>query len=629
MHLDTVNVYILSNGMVTRKFETGDARKFAQRDIPTNGYSFLIHPGEEEVYLKLKSSGSVHTPIKLYPIHEFFYFEEIQNALLWLFYGVIFASLVANLAFYVALKDRLYLYYVFYVVANAIYTSTDFELGFQFLWPNFPYLNKFSLIAHCFSLFIYVFCDYFLELKSKYPRLHWIFNGIIIGHIICSVVSLFSYNRAAQMIVWLFSVSPILLIATCFYVFIRERNKINFLFFLAWSFYLLGIMTYALSSANVLTFSPYLSLSVIVSSTFEMVLLFVIVVFKVNRIKEENIENNQQIIELLSDKEKMLEGENIRLEEKVKLRTLEMLEKNDEISSQNEEIISQNEELLYQQQELMRQRQELEIQRMELDEVNKAYTEVNRRLVEYKVHLEDLVTVRTNDLTNANFELGEKNKQLEQYAFMAAHNLRSPIAALLGLTKFIDKEDDMESIKEVIKRIHLSVKKLDVVVKSMSTILNSRNPSERPLEPIILENVLHEALSMLEKEIDEAHVQISHDFSACPQVMAVPTYLHNLYYNLISNSIKYKSESKTPTIQIHSSLMDGKCQLVFTDNGLGIDLQRYKNDLFQPFKRFHAKAEGSGIGLYLVKTQIESMGGNIMVESKVGVGTTFLVELPV
>ena len=110
-------------------------------------------------------------------------------------------------------------------------------------------------------------------------------------------------------------------------------------------------------------------------------------------------------------------------------------------------------------------------------------------------------------------------------------------------------------------------------------------------------------------------------------MFSIKTYLHSIFYNLISNSLKYRQPDISPVIKISSQRLDGKIVLIFNDNGMDIDLKKNGHQVFGLYKRFHTEsAEGKGMGLYMVKTQVESIGGKISIESAVNKGTTFTIE---
>jgi signal transduction histidine kinase len=129
----------------------------------------------------------------------------------------------------------------------------------------------------------------------------------------------------------------------------------------------------------------------------------------------------------------------------------------------------------------------------------------------------------------------------------------------------------------------------------------------------------------LEKEYEETNAKLDSDFRAAGKVFAVGPYVDSILYNLISNSIKYRHPDRQPLIQIRTSIERDFVKLTVTDNGLGIDLKKHRNNIFNLYKRFHLHMEGKGLGLYLVKTQMMALGGKIDVESEPEEGTTFQV----
>jgi signal transduction histidine kinase len=101
------------------------------------------------------------------------------------------------------------------------------------------------------------------------------------------------------------------------------------------------------------------------------------------------------------------------------------------------------------------------------------------------------------------------------------------------------------------------------------------------------------------------------------------SYLESILLNLLTNSIKYKSDTRKLKINIIAHQLDDSVVLIFKDNGIGIDLERNKDKIFGLYQRFHDYPDSKGLGLYLVKSQVETMGGTISIDSKVNIGTTF------
>ncbi len=131
----------------------------------------------------------------------------------------------------------------------------------------------------------------------------------------------------------------------------------------------------------------------------------------------------------------------------------------------------------------------------------------------------------------------------------------------------------------------------------------------------------------LQSSITECNANIVCDFSKAKNIVFKKAYLRSIIMNLLTNAIKYRSDDRGLEVKLTTSNVGQSILLEVEDNGMGIDLKRYKNDLFKPFRRLTTKGEGKGIGLNLVKSFVEKNGGDIMVESKKGVGTKFLIYL--
>jgi light-regulated signal transduction histidine kinase (bacteriophytochrome) len=234
-------------------------------------------------------------------------------------------------------------------------------------------------------------------------------------------------------------------------------------------------------------------------------------------------------------------------------------------------------------------------------------------------NLELEVAKRTNELV-------EYNQQLEQFAFIAAHNLRAPVARILGLGHLLEMPGNTpEKKEEIYPKLVNTARELDGVVKDMNTILDFRKNSESHLTLVELDNEVLKIRIMLDREITNAHAVITTDFARVESIRTVKPYLESILYNLISNAIKYRAEERSPTIYIKTERIENEICLSVADNGLGIDLAAFRDKLFTLYSRFHIHLEGKGLGLYLVKTQITALGGRIEIESEVNKGSTFKV----
>jgi len=227
-------------------------------------------------------------------------------------------------------------------------------------------------------------------------------------------------------------------------------------------------------------------------------------------------------------------------------------------------------------------------------------------------------------------DLISRNKELEQFTNITSHNLRAPVANIIGLLELIEEMDMSEAEnKEMLDGILLSARNLDSVINDINQILTVKDKQYEAKENVYFEQLVNSIKTSINNVIVKEHVAIKCNFDELESIFTVRTYLYSIFYNLVLNSIKYRRIGVEPVITINSKIDDDKVLLAFTDNGKGIDMVRNGNNLFGLYKRFDSSVEGKGLGLFMVKAQIESIGGSISVESQVGQGTTFTVELPI
>lgn len=267
----------------------------------------------------------------------------------------------------------------------------------------------------------------------------------------------------------------------------------------------------------------------------------------------------------------------------------------------------------------------LRVQRNELVKQNAVIEEQNKLLQESKNQLEQNIETRTQDLKLANQELVNQNLQLEQFTFMTAHNLRGPVARLIGLGSLYNSENPGEPFNtEVIKGIKQSSKDLDEVIRDMTIILRTKNGIGMDFASISLHDTMTKVLAQVHQEILEKHITIKNSLNEPFIISGIGAYVHSVFYNVISNSIKYCGNSR-PEIRISAIQEDHHVRIMIADNGVGFDADVNREKLFRPFTRFSTIKEGKGLGLYLIKIQMESMRGQVEIESKKYQGTSVVL----
>ncbi|GEM_PF-1776039 len=222
----------------------------------------------------------------------------------------------------------------------------------------------------------------------------------------------------------------------------------------------------------------------------------------------------------------------------------------------------------------------------------------------------------------------DQNKRLQSFTFIVSHNIRSysaNFAGLLDAYEYSDRDDEKQKLwqylRDVSKGLDETIRNLNEVI-SVNTNLNQQKQSIKLLESI------NHITSMLQHELVSINAQLSIEVEEADKVLAVPSYLESIILNLVTNAIRYRDPSRELSLKISLQEEGGFSRIKVKDNGLGIDLKKHGKQLFELYQTFHNNPAARGLGLYILKSQVEAMGGKVEVKSKVDKGTSFSIYLP-
>ncbi len=223
-------------------------------------------------------------------------------------------------------------------------------------------------------------------------------------------------------------------------------------------------------------------------------------------------------------------------------------------------------------------------------------------------------------------QLSSQNTQLIDFCNIVSHNLRAPLVNMSMLVKFIEESDDEEEQKLLISKFNPVIENLNTTFNELVESIQIKQDLEIKSKNIELAECLQRTLEVLKVEINKSGAVIETDFNEAKVIHWPPKYLFSVFHNLVSNALKYQSPERAPLIQLQTVRKDNKITLAVKDNGLGIDLVKYKDNLFKIGKVFHRHPDAKGFGLFMTKTQVDAMNGRIWAESTPNVGTTFFIE---
>ncbi|MCU0428527.1 MAG: sensor histidine kinase [Cytophagaceae bacterium] len=551
-----------------------------QKDYEHNRLWFRIKPfsGIKTFFIRLQSPNKT-LPIVISTEKVAFEKKGSHDMFFGISFGILFMALIYTSFLYFSGSGQVYLYYMGYILF--VNLSSAFLVGFTpaFLTNALFNLGEqvhvlMALSAICLTLF----SASFLEIRKHFPAWYWPVYVLLGLEGSTILLSLMGQEYIGSIFIQIFTTCSALYLIPISIAIYRKGERANRFYIVAWLIGWAFIMSYLLTINSVFPMNFINLNGVLLGSIAESILFSIALADKMQFVKKEAETSNKEMLKKLQDNEKL--------------------------------IIKQKEELA-----------------ALVGERTKELADKNTELEKYSKGLETLVVERAREIIKMNDELKLQNQRLEQYTFIAAHNIRGPVARIQGLLYLLSIEDDKETHvrKEIIQRLEKSTHELDSIVKDLSFLLEI----DRDLQsgktvvhiPELFENVLNALEAPLNaEEVFELHFETKDISSFRPL-------LYSIFYNLISNSYKFRNPERP--LQIALRVWEDKRYYYFSikDNGLGMDAAKFRRKLFSPYQRFHPQIEGKGIGLFLVKTQVDALGGSMELKSEPNVGTEVTITL--
>lgn len=229
-------------------------------------------------------------------------------------------------------------------------------------------------------------------------------------------------------------------------------------------------------------------------------------------------------------------------------------------------------------------------------------------------------------ISNMNQRITTRNKQLSEFNYLVSHNLKAPVSSLSVIVKMIKKENELEKVNELMPSLVQISESITELAKDMGNYVSILNEKELKIEQVDIELLIDKVKNEFSEIIlypNDFEVYV--DLKAWKQIEFSRFYLQSVVQNLISNAIKYRRKDVASFIKFRTAVENDKKALYITDNGIGINLKKHGDNIFKLYKRFHRQTSGKGIGLFLVKSQLESLEATITIESEENAGSTLKI----
>ncbi|MES2275788.1 MAG: 7TM diverse intracellular signaling domain-containing protein [Bacteroidota bacterium] len=560
------------------------------------------------IYLRIKSNDSMAIPLKIQSADYYLHSSITENLTLGFFMGIIIIMVLYNSLLYVLVKDRSYLYYVFYIVFLGLTQWQIRGLGTNFFPINKQLLNIYLIPISrvCFWYSILLFVHEFLQLRQnlprKYSRYYYVLYVLISLPLVAALLR--QSTLALSLITTMAFINSVVLLVIGIWLYIKGFKPAKF-FMLGWGLFLVTVMLTIARNKGLIQYNDFTANFILYSSAFELIMFSVALADRINFYRKQSIETQAIALAIARENERLITGQNFALENKVKERTQELIESNRHLSVTIENLKSAQIQLI----DTEKMASLGQLTAGIAHEINNPINFVSANIKPLKM---DFLEV---------FNLIEYYRQLVTNPTDV--NLQEQATSYA-------KEIDIDFIKEevitLLEGIEDGATRTTEIVQSLRTFSRT---DELVLKAIDINRSILTTLVLLRSTIPYG-IEIQPLLDKLPLLNCYPGKINQVLVNLINNSIqaiKAKPVHHNEHILITTKDYPENIVIEITDTGIGMT-EEVKQHIFDPFYTTKDIGEGTGLGLSIVFGIIEKHKGAIDVKSKPGEGATFTVMLP-
>lgn len=608
--LDTVEFFEQRTATDYRKVVTGQSRTFLERQYLSSDYLFSFDaPANQEhvFYLRLTNSGPLLVPVTIGAESIIMQSDKYKDIFWGIYIGVMLAMLLYNLFVYITTKDRSYLYYIAYVVAVIITQITLSGYGFQLLWPFSPVVARFSTFIGpvMVGLAGIEFMRHFLKTKNFLPRADKGFYLFITTYILGGVfASVGMYNVGFGFIdATASTVSIFMLILTI--IIVRQGYRPAYFFLISWIVFLIGIFIFVFKNFNILPYNNFTVYTMPVGSAMEVILLSFALADRINILKKEKEASQAQAMNALKENERIVREQNVMLEKKVDERTHELLLSNRELNKAMKEL------------------KEAETQLVESEKM----ASLGQLTAGIAHEINNPINFVTSNVKPLNRDVNILLNAVDEMERMIIEHAPAQRAAVDNYKQEIDYEYLKEEIDQLLTGIGDGASRTAEIVKGLRIFSRL---DEDDLKKADINEGMNSTLVITNNLLNNL-IKVDKKYGNIPVVECYPGKLNQVFLNIISNGIyavkKKFGDQDGGVITISTRNDDDFVYVSIADNGIGMD-ESTKKRLFEPFFTTKEVGEGTGLGMSIAYNTINKHNGVILINSELGVGTEFIIKLP-
>lgn len=603
--LDSLDLFVVKDGIVTQTYSGGRLHDFNEKVIPSKSIIFNVElPKNEEVsiYLRVKS---VNKTIITSSINDRKIIEGLinrENIIFGIFSGIIIGLFFYNLFLYFSVRDKIYLIYVVHTILVLLAQSSILGYTNELMWPDNVWLKLRAgvIFSSLVSLVGIWFLREFLSTKNFVPQLdkgvyfiYVIYSFILINAFFLSITLSYQILLVTQSIVVLY----VLIVAIA--VFKKGFRPARY-YLLAWSVFMIGIFLFVLSEMGVIPTNNLTAYIMPFGSALEVVLLSFALADKINILKKEKELEQAERLRVLKENENLIREQNSMLEDKVKIRTVELEQALRNLQNTQSQLVNQ---------EKMASLGQLTAGIAH--EINNPINFVSSNITPLKRDIKDIMEV-------IDFYRSSAEKEFKP----------ETIKSVKKLEEELELDYVLDEVDQLLRGMEDGAKRTVEIVKGLR--LFSR-VDEQDVKKVDLHDGINSTLILLNSSIP-GKIRVIREFGELPMVECLAGKINQVFMNIINNAVHaltdHLSSISDPKIIIRTQAGPDSVTIEIEDNGPGMP-DHVKQRIFEPFFTTKAVGRGTGLGLSIVYSIIENHKGTLEVNTEEGQGTTFTITLPI
>jgi signal transduction histidine kinase len=603
-----------SVGIYAPSVVAGTDHAFQQREISSPGFLFrLTLPENKPVtcYLRLQGHSPLVIPVYLGKAETITENQKIKNVLFGIYAGIILCMLLYNLFLTFSIKeDKSYFWYVLHTLFVGLTQGSFLGFTFQYLWPDSPWLaNQSIYIFTCLvSIVGIIFLQVFLNTKEVIPKLNKVFYGFFFLYVVIIALALAGRYVNSYQIMQPTQGFVALYILFVSIKMVRDGYKQARFYLISWSLLMIGIIIFALKDFNVVPYNNFTSTIMLSGSGLQVILLSFALADKINIYKADKEKSQEETLKALQENERIIRDQNVMLEKKVNERTQELRVANDDLNKAMDDLKQTQAQLVDSEKMASLGQLTAGIAHEINNPINFVTSNVNPLKRDVEILMDAVNTIENVGLSDAPFP--EKQKQIEEYK------------------EEIDFDYLKIEIAHLLKGINEGASRTAEIVKGLRVFSRL---DEDDLKKADINEGLDSTLVIVNNQLTNK-IQLVKEYGNLPLIECYPGKLNQVFLNIITNAIhainKRYGNEPNGILKISTSCNEKSIFIKIEDNGTGMD-ENTKKKIFEPFFTTKEVGEGTGLGMSIAYNTIKKHNGQIYVNTTVGVGTEFILDIPI